>query len=505
MSPSLKILFVSAEVVPFAKTGGLADIAGSLPKALAAYGHDVRVVMPRYARIQPERFGLKTILPALTVPVDDGMETASVMEARIGGDVPVYFVGLDKYFNREGIYGYPDDGERFVVFCRAILEMLKGLAWRPDVIHCHDWHTAIIPNWTKTLYRNDPFFRDVATVYTIHNLAYQGVFGFRILEIAGLDELGYVHHPETSDLNDVVDLMARGIVFADVVTTVSPRYAQEILTPEHGERLDPLLRERENRLFGVLNGVDYDEYDPAHDPYLDFNYTVDDLDRRVKNKQALQREAGLQEDPNIPLVGLISRLTDQKGFDILGAIFDHVLDLNVQFVLLGTGDQHYHSMLTRLAREHPTQLALFLTFNAPLAQKIYAGTDMFLMPSRFEPCGLGQMIAMRYGSIPIVRATGGLADTVDNYDPARETGTGFVFQRYEGHELFAALVRALENYRHRDAWRRLQQRCMRQDFSWRASAGKYVDLYWKAIEWQRIGDPRQTERALRPFSLARNP
>ena len=477
----LKILYLSAEVVPFAKTGGLADVAGSLPKAVHALGHDIRVAMPRYGRIDPDKFGLKQVLPAFPVPMDKQMEEASILEGSLAPGIPVYFIENGKYYDRDGIYMYPDDAERFIFFCRSSLEMLKRLDWCPDIIHCNDWHTAIIPNWLKTVYKDDPFFAHTATVYTIHNLAYQGVFGYRVLEVAGIAAYGFMYHSEMVDLSEVVDFMARGIFFADVINTVSEKYAQEILTPEFGEKLDPLLRDRRDRLFGILNGIDSDVMNPATDKYIAQRFDANSLDKRVTNKLALQREANLQEDASVPLIGIISRLADQKGFDILGDAIDHLLDLGIQFVLLGTGDPHYHEMFSRIAQTCPGRAAVFLTFNAELAQKIYAGSDMFLMPSRFEPCGLGQMIAMRYGNVPIVRATGGLADTVKDFDPRSGEGNGFSFTSYDRWALFAAIIRALENFKYRDTWSKLQVRGMGADFSWTASARKYVDLYYRAI------------------------
>ena len=478
---SLKILLLAAEVVPFAKTGGLADVAGALPKAIHALGHDIRVAMPRYGRIDPDTFGLTEALPSFDVPIHRTTELARIMEARIGTDIPVYLVDNARYFDREGIYMYPDDADRFIFFCRAVLEATKLLEWKPDVIHCHDWHTAIVANWLHTVYKDDPAFADTATVYTIHNLAYQGIFGHRVLEIAGLGEWGFLYHPEMADLNEVVDLMGRGIYWADLVSTVSETYAKEILTPEYGERLDPLLRDRRDRLFGILNGVDYETANPATDPHLAANYDASTIDLRRQNKQALQREAGLPEDPEVPLIGMVSRLTDSKGFDLLGEIIDHVLDLGVQFVLMGTGDQHYHELFGQMVHRYPEQAAIFLTFSTPLAQRIYAGSDMFLMPSRFEPCGTNQLIAMHYGSVPIVRATGGLADTVQDYDPPSRQGTGFVFKPYDRWALFAALVRAIETFKHRDLWRQIQLRGMHADFSWERSAHEYVDLYRRCI------------------------
>ncbi|MCD6291265.1 MAG: glycogen synthase [Anaerolineae bacterium] len=481
--PPLKILFLSAEVVPFAKTGGLADVAGSLPKAIRALGHDIRVAMPRYGRISPEQFHLTPILSPFSVPMDDTEETARVWEGHIGEDVPIYFIENARLFDRDGIYMYPDDAERFIFFSRAALEMCRQMNWRPDVIHCNDWHTAIVPNWMQTAYRDDPFFKSTATLYTIHNLAYQGVFGYRVLEIAGVAEYGFIAHPDLApDLNDVVDLMARGILFADIINTVSERYAQEILTPEFGERLDPILRDRRDRLFGVLNGIDYEVYNPATDPHIASRYDIRHLADRPPNKAALQQEAGLPERPDVPLIGAISRLTDQKGLDIIAEIMDAWMQhLPSQFILLGTGEQRYHELFASLHNRYPDRMSLFLTFNAPLAQRIYAGSDMLLMPSRAEPCGLGQMIAMRYGSVPIVRATGGLADTVQDYDPRTDEGNGFSFGPYDAMALYTALTRAVETYKYQDVWPKLMRRGMRADFSWEHSARKYVDLYYRAV------------------------
>ncbi len=468
-------------MAPFAKTGGLADVTGSLPKAIHALGHDIRVAMPRYGRIRPDRFNLASALDRFAVPMDDRVEPAELMQTTLDGSVPVYMVENARYFDREGIYMYPDDAERFIFFCRGTLEAVKHLGWKPDVIHCHDWHTALIPNWLKTLYARDPFYADVASVYTIHNLAYQGIFGYRVLEIAGIDEYGFIVHPDTVDLNEVVDFMGRGIFFADAISAVSETYAREILSPEFGEKLDPLLRDRRDRLFGILNGIDLDEFNPATDPYLEANYTLESVERRVENKLSLQREAGLRQDAQVPVVGIIARLTDQKGFDLITPIVASVLQhLGAQFVLLGTGEQRYHDFFVELSNRYPEQAGIFLTFNASLARRIYAGSDLFLMPSRFEPCGLGQMIAMRYGSVPVVRAVGGLADTVRDYDPTSGNGTGFVFESYDAMALYTSLVRAVETYRHRDIWHQLQVRCMQQDFSWETSARKYVELYRRA-------------------------
>ena len=481
MADRLKVLFLATEMVPFTKTGGVAEVANALPRSLREMGHDVRVAIPRYSRIDPAAFGLHPVVSGLDVPIENHTEPVNVLGTELGDGLPVYFIDNERYFGRENLYGYPDDGERFVLFCRAAMELLKRLDWKPDVIHLNDWQTAIVANWLNTSYRGDPFFRDTASVYTIHNLAYQGIFGWRILEVAGVDEYAFLY-PRIEEIPNVVALTAHGIMFADAITTVSESYAREILTAEYGEKLHSLLNDRKERLYGILNGVDYESYNPATDPHLAQRYDASSLEKRGANKLALQRETSLAVDEKIPLIGCISRLTNQKGFDILAEVIDGLVDLPLQLVFMGTGDQYYHEMLSRIARRHPEKVAVFLTFNAALSHKIYAASDIFLMPSRFEPCGSSQMIAMRYGSVPVVRSTGGLADTVKDYDPSTASGNGFSFEKYSGMMLFATAVRALETYKHTAAWRQLMEAGMKSDFSWAATAEKYLDVYRKAIQ-----------------------
>lgn len=482
----LKILILAAEIVPFVKVGGLADVAGALPKALQALGHDVRLAMPRYRQVDTERFHLTTVPDAIVVNMNKFRVPVSLCQGTIGHDIPVYMMDAPRFFDRENVYGYTDDGERFILFCRAALEAMRALNWSPDIIHCNDWHTGIVPNWMHTIYRDDAFYGNVATAYTIHNLAYQGIFGYRILEVAGVASTGFLY-PQIAELANVVDIMGRGILFADAITTVSERYAQEILTPTFGEKLDHLLRSRRERLFGILNGIDYEEWNPASDHYIDVPFDADSLEKRAENKRVLQERAHLPVRQDVPLLAMISRLTDQKGFDLLAQIAEPLFAQGVQFVVLGIGDQHYHEMFQNLAARYPEQVAIFLTFNADLARRIYSGSDMFLMPSRFEPCGLGQMIAMRYGSVPVVRSVGGLADTVQEYDPRSGEGNGFTFTNYDPWELFASIVRALELYRVSDIWRKLQQRAMAADYSWHASATRYVEIYRNAIAFHQSG------------------
>ncbi|MGE5550126.1 MAG: glycogen synthase [Bacteroidota bacterium] len=477
----LRVLMLAAEVVPFAKTGGLADVVGALPKALRELGHDVRVCLPRYGFIDKDRFGLHRVLAPFPVPMNGGLEQVEILGTEIGRGVPVYFVEAPRLYDREGIYMYPDDADRFILLCRAAMEASRRLAWPPDIIHCNDWHTAIVPNWLATIYREDPHFAGTSSVYTIHNLAYQGVFGHRVLEIAGLAKHEF-DVPRGLSPENHINFMGRGLYFADCINTVSPTYAKEILTPEYGEGFDWLLRERRDRLYGILNGIDYEVLNPATDPHIAAHYSVDDPGPKAADKEALQTEAGLAVSPDVPLVGMISRLSDQKGFDLLGEVAEALLThLDLQLVVLGTGDERYHRLFTEMHERFPARTAVFLTFNTPLAQRIYAGSDLFLMPSRFEPCGLGQLIALRYGSVPIVRRTGGLADTVQEYHPGHGTGNGFTFGPYDSAAMYTAIVRAVTAYAHRDAWRALVARGMSMDFSWRASAERYVELYHRAL------------------------
>ena len=476
----LKILLVAAEVAPFAKVGGLADVAGALPKALKAMGHDVRVVMPRYGTIDVGKYGLRRVIENLAVPLAHQPVNAAVLEGRIGEEVPVYFIENEQFFGREGMYGFWDDDARFIYFSRAALELLRPLDFKPDVIHVNDWHTAIIPNMLARLYADDPFYSGVATVLTIHNLAFQGVFGYGTLNLAGLEQWGLIKSG-IPGLDDIVNLLGRGLYFSDVVNTVSNRYAEEILTPEYGERMDPLLRVFRGKLHGIINGIDYDVFNPTTDATIAARYDMGSIEKKVENKLALQKEVGLPQDPAIPVIGLISRLYDQKGLDLIANIMWGLMRLNLQLVVLGAGDARYEELFRANARDNPQKVSATIGFKPVLAQHIYAGSDMFLMPSRFEPCGLGQLISLRYGTIPIVRATGGLADTIDDWDPRPQTGNGFVFTAYDHWDLFAQVVRALETFRQPALWSRLQQNAMSTDVSWANSAEKYVRLYGAAI------------------------
>lgn len=475
----LKILLLASEVSPFIKTGGIADVVSELALALKDLGHDVRVALPRYRVIQTN--GSPRVIDSFPVNLDGFSESVSVIQGKLGESVPVYFIDNPRLFDRDGIYMYPDDAERFLIFSRAALEMLPHLNWQPDVIHVNDWQTAIIPNWLKTLYTTNPFFANIASVYTIHNLSYFGSFGQRILEIAGLAQFGFIAHPDMSnEINRELNFMARGILFADVINTVSPSYAREIQTPQFGEGLDPILRMRSDHLRGILNGIDYTQANPADDPALASPFDADHLDARAPNKRALQVRAELDES-DAPLLAMISRLNDDKGVDLVLQTIEAILASGAQFVIMGAGDDKYRDALELLERKYPRRVHFFHTFDERLRRQIVGGSDILLMPSRVEPGGTTQLLAMHYGCVPVVHRVGGLEDSVQDYDPQAQTGTGFVFDRAEPASLHDALVRAIETYAHPDQWRALQLRGMREDFSWTHSAAQYGELYAFAL------------------------
>jgi len=476
---------LAAECTPYAWTGGLGDVVGSLPTALRKLGADVRVALPHYGSIDPAVHPITTNGAALKVSMNGIVEQGKIGEVE-QSPFPLYLIGSDDYFaNRPELYGYPDDGHRFVFFSRGALAATRTLGWQPDVVHCHDWHSGLVPNWIHAARGNGAQADTPATALTIHNLAYQGLFGEDLLQVAGLAEGGFLEHPTDPELTPRLNFLARGIRYADAVNTVSATYAKEILTPAYGERLDPLLRERRDGIAGIVNGIDTDAFDPASDPHLAANFSARDLEGRAHNKAVLQRELGLPVEADTPLLGMVSRLADHKGLDLLAPVVPHIVERGAQLAVLGTGDPRHHEFLAQASREHPRHVGLALRFDPPLAQRIYGGSDIFLMPSRHEPCGLGQLIAMRYGSVPVVRATGGLADTVDDFDARTKDGTGFVFHRYDPIDFFGAVARALETYRHPDAWRALMCQGMSRDSSWDAAARTYLDLYSRALENQR--------------------
>lgn len=478
----LKILFVSAEMTPFAKTGGLADVAGSLPMALGALGHDVRVVMPKYRQVEGE-FEYVADFP---VKLDNWGDTCIIRKTELpykaGGrkkNLTVYFADSYRYFDRDGIYGHFDDADRFAFFCRAVLDMLPRISFKPDIIHCNDWHTGPVCMLLKEQYDCYEFYGGISTIFTIHNLEYQGNFSSYAVKLLNL---GYeVFTPEKAEFYGMFSFMKTGIVYSDIINTVSEVYAREIQTPQYGERLDGLLKKRSEDLFGILNGINYDEFDPTTDKIIAKNFGTSNYKNKKENKYALQAELGLPVG-DVPMIGLISRLSGQKGLNLLIDRIDDFLSKDIQFVLLGTGDDYYQDQFRRIAGSYPGKIAAWIGFNGPLAQKIYAGSDMFLMPSRFEPCGLGQIISLRYGTIPIVRATGGLAETITDYDRDNEKGNGFSFSNFSSDEMLDAVDRALRVYREKpEEWDKLIVRALETDFSWNRSAKKYEELYLHAI------------------------
>jgi starch synthase len=479
MPQSLKILFLAAEAAPFAKAGGLGDVAGSLPKALRALGHDVRLVMPAYRDIEDSvhngRSDLQTLPTHLRVPTGAGLIGAGVFEGRLpDSQVPVYFVAERSLFYRPQLYGYRDDPYRFAFFSRAALALAQTVGWRPDIVHAHDWHAAPAITWLATAGQTQPWYQGIPSLFTIHNLAHQGQSSWEIFNYLGL-----VTHSLAEEPYGAVNFMARGIFHATMLNTVSPGYAREIMTPEGGAHLDSLLRYRHFDLHGILNGLDYEAWNPGTDPRLAAAYDADNLEARLRNRHALQARAGLPQRDNIPIVAMVSRLDGQKGLDITGHVVHMLLNGyagDAQFVVLGTGAAHYEDMFRQLASYHREKMTAFLTYSADLAPLIYAGSDIFIMPSLFEPCGLGQMIAMRYGSVPVVRATGGLADTVQDWV------TGFTFYDYNSAAFWETLQRAIYVYNaDKQSWRTLQQNGMKADFSWQRSALGYQQLYQWAI------------------------
>ena len=480
---NMKVLLVASEISPYAKTGGLADVTGSLPRALSKLGNvDIHTVMPKYKLIDDTGHGLKEIPQIVRFDMGGRAQEVKVKYAEPDAEWKAYFIDSKEYFDRDGLYGYNDDAQRFAFFARAVLETAKALNFRPDVIHCNDWHTGLVPTYLKTLYKFDPFFKDTATVFTIHNLNYRGDFPKDVLPMLDLGWEEFI--PEKLEFWGEISFIKGGLAYSDVINTVSRTYSEEIQTPgyRYGEGLDGLLRHRRDALYGIVNGVDYDVWNPATDQTIARKYDASSIEGKVENKLALQRENDLLEDPQTAPMGIVSRLTYQKGLDIIANAIHDMIHLGVQFVLLGTGDEHYQQLFQKLAYDFPSSVSINLMHDESMARRIYAGSDMFLMPSRYEPCGLGQLISMRYGTIPIVRRTGGLADTVQEYDPNTGKGTGFCFEDEWHVALMSAVRRALKIYSDRDNWRRLILNTMNTDFSWKHSAREYINLYKKAMQ-----------------------
>ncbi|PKK91954.1 MAG: starch synthase [Candidatus Wallbacteria bacterium HGW-Wallbacteria-1] len=475
MNQNLKVVFVTGECLPFAKTGGLADVSSALPRTIAAMGHQICIFLPRYRQINQNEHGLRYVGD---FPVNMGgfNETAILKRTYLGPEkVPVYFIDNYRYFDRNSLYGYADDAERFIFFCKALPEALRFMGIRPDVIHCNDWFTGLIPPLIKGVYHSDPVLGGVSTVFSIHNLAYQGTAPKEYMDML---QLGWEHfHTNGVEFYDAINPMKAGIVYSDAISTVSPTYAREIQTPEFGVGLDGLLRSRANSLWGILNGVDYVEWNPAADPHLyGLGYDLENFHAKEEIKSRLLSDLHLLPGKE-PLIGMVSRLVNQKGFDMLGAVIHKIMQLPVKLVVLGTGQPEYERMFTSCAEAYPGRISCNFTFNNTLSHRIEAASDMFLMPSRYEPCGLNQIYSLRYGTIPVVRSTGGLADTVVDFNSNQEYGNGFSFYDTHGDYLVDAVSRAVSCYYDPMTWMRIVANAMNSDFSWERSAGLYVEMY----------------------------
>ena len=473
----MKILFVASECVPFLKTGGLADVVGSLAPVLAQKGHDVRVMMPKYAHI-PEQYASQ-MRHAVDFEVQLGWRRQYCgIEALEMDGVTYYFVDNRYYFGRNYVYGLGgDEYERFAFFARAVLNSLTLIPFMPDILHAHDWQAGMVPALLRIQYGGIPGYDRIKTVMTIHNLQYQGIFGIKdVQEVLGLPD--NVFTDDKLECFGCANYLKAGIVYSDEVTTVSPSYAEEIQTAYYGERLDGLLRAKNNHLTGILNGIDINDYNPASDPMIAAPYTAEDMSGKAENKRALQEQLGLQVRPEVPVIGIISRLASQKGLDLVDYVIVDILREDVQLVVLGMGDARYVNLFSWAEQSYPGRVAARFAMDNELAHRIYAGADIFLMPSQFEPCGLSQMIAMRYGTVPLVRETGGLRDTVLSYNEFTNAGNGFTFFNYNSHDMLHTLQRALHYYWNRkDIWHMLMQRGMTGDFSWAHSAETYLSLY----------------------------
>jgi starch synthase len=477
----MHIAFAASEGVPFSKTGGLADVVGALPRALAALGHQVSVYLPRYR--QTKLTDPQIVLRSLTVPFDDRYRFCSVVTSGSQGGVRYYFVDYPPFFDRDALYGtavgdYPDNAERFALFSRAVIEASK-IVGAPDIFHCHDWQTALIPVLLRTQYSADPAFRDAATVLTIHNMGYQGLFPPEILPLLMLPwDLFTIRKME---FFGQVNFLKGALVYADYVTTVSRKYSQEIQTTEYGFGLEGVLHGRAATVTGILNGVDYNEWSPETDKFIAAKYSAASLGGKTMDKIDLLASFGMENaDPKLPVIGIVSRFAAQKGFDLIALIMDRLAREDMILVVLGTGDKPYEEMFLRLQKQFPHKIAVKIAYDNAIAHKIEAGADMFLMPSRYEPCGLNQIYSLKYGTVPIVRATGGLDDTIEPWDARAGKGTGFKFSEYNGESLLLTIKAALQAFRDEASWQVLMRNGMARDFSWTASAKEYVKVYERA-------------------------
>lgn len=481
-----KILFAASEAVPFVKTGGLGDVCGALPKILKKLGHDVRLVLPRYWAINREYYGLKPILGPMGVSTGNGVIWSQVYEGKSDG-FPVYFVEHENFFGRAGIYDdgdweHPDNAERFGFFSCAALQLCRDLKFKPDIIHCHDWQTALIPPYLKIWYPQDSFFKNTATVFSIHNIAYQGTFKANAYAFLGL---GSENFTEAKFENyGGVNFMKGGIFYADAISTVSPTYAQEILSEPGGSGLSSYLQRRREDIFGVLNGADYDHWDPETDKNIPAKYSPRDLSGKKLCKKALQKAFLLDEKETIPIIGIVTRFVEQKGFQHLAIVMHRILrDMNVQFVILGNGEKAQEDFFGGLPALYPGKVGAWIGYSNPKAHLIEAGADFFLMPSLYEPCGLNQIYSLKYGTLPIVRATGGLRDTVEQYDEKTGSGTGFLYYDQTSQAIYDTIGWAVSTFYDRsEHMADMRKRAMQRHFSWLDSAKQYEKIYQKALD-----------------------
>lgn len=484
----MKIAFVSTEAVPYAKTGGLADVAGSLPKALEKLGCEVKLFIPKYNIIDETRFGLRYNwgIGEMPIRVAGHVRSVHVHQAKLNNsNVEVNFIDCPHFFHRGNLYtNDKDEDERFILFCKAVIETLQRLQWKPDVIHCNDWQTGLIPLYVKDNYNWDKIFDRIAVVYTIHNVGYQGRFSESAMFKAELrGEYFYPGGPV--ELEGSVSFMKTGILFSEIISTVSNTYAKEILTPEYGAGMESVLKSRVKDLYGIINGVDYDIWNPETDKHLPFHYSVDDLSGKIKNKEFLLNHFNIPFDQNIPLIGLVSRLVGQKGFDLIAKAANELMSLDAQWIVLGSGEERFEDLFRSLAHAFPGKFGAYIGFNTELSHLIEAGADMFLMPSHYEPCGLNQIYSLRYGTVPIVRKTGGLADTVFDWHEFKnygfESGTGFSFNDATPFALYSAVRRSIDTFHDKEVWKKIRKNGMMMDFSWERSASDYIKLYERAV------------------------
>ncbi len=488
----LKVLIVGAEVSPYANVGGQARVLGFLSKALVDLGVDARVFMPKFGFIDESEYKTDIVVKGFKVPTghlkkDPKDLICNVKLSKLPDFAPTYFLeNMEYYEKRANVYGYSDDPIRWALLSRGLLEFIKRSKWVPDIIHANDWHTGLIPNFMRGAYLEDKVISKISSVFTIHNLSFQGNFDHKNVSDMDFDDGKSEISAFFNDTLKKQNFMKRGIIYADAVNTVSDTYSREILTPEYGEGLENLLLELRSKMFGIVNGLDYLEFNPKTDKFISHNYDKESLDIRPKNKLELQKEFGLEQDVKIPVLSYSGRLDSQKGLELIFAILWPLLrDFNVQFVQIGGGDGRYIEILKKLKDKFPDKVGIHPMPNFTLPRLVFAGADMILLPSKFEPCGIVQLEAMRYGCIPVVRATGGLGDTVKNFDPDDGEGYGFSFKEYDKWQFFAQVVRAIETYRHKKVWKKLQERAMAQDFSWESSAKEYIKLYEKAIYFHK--------------------